>query len=109
MSLFNLSPIGTYEFPCFGCHYMLRPKDETPHCFAIKVGIKKTEGVTEMLVKIPLSAKQKQLASELYDTLLHSSVYPVTVEFVNMKCYRYDIRGKIIYSATASDFIIKEE
>ena len=105
----NLSPIGTDEFPCMGAHQMFHSygNGEKPYCYAVKVGIRKTEGVSEMLVKIPLSEGQKNMARKL-NIQLHR-MYPATVAFTNLKIYRYKFPDKIVYTATADKFEIRED
>lgn len=105
----QLSPIGTDEFPCFGAHQMFHSygNGEKPYCYAVKVGIKKTEGVSEMLVKIPLSDYQKSMARKL-NIQLHK-VYPTTVAFTNLKIYQYHFPDKVVFTATADKFEIREE
>lgn len=104
----TLSPIGTDEFPCTGAHLMYRQTSSKPHpyCYALRVGIKKTDNCTEMLVKIPLSDTQKRLAQELLQAF--KCTYPVSVTFQNIQIRRYEINQKIIYSATADTFQITE-
>ena len=104
----DLSPIGTNAFPCFGAHYMQAPKQNTPYAYALKVGIKKTEGVLDMLVKIPLSAYHKKKAKKLIEHLSNGSI-PVTVAFKNIRCYQHNFDGKLIISATADSFKIMED
>lgn len=103
-----LSPIGTNVFPCFGAHYLQAPKQKKPYAYALRVGIKKTEGVLDMLVKIPLSAHQKETAKSLFEHLTNGSI-PVTVAFENIQCYQHNFDGKIIISATADSFKIQED
>lgn len=103
----ELSPVCSNEFPCFGAHYMQVPDQKVPYAYAVKVGIKKTDGVCEMLVKIPLSAHQKEVAKILVNELMHGS-YPVSVAFEGLKCYRNKFGDKIIFSATADSFKIME-
>lgn len=103
----NLSPIGTDEFPCLGARHLFHRNgnDEKPYCYALKVAIKETDGIKEMLVKIPLSEQQTLLAKAMYTQLF--TRYPVTVVFDNLKIYRYQFPDKIVYTATADMFEIK--
>lgn len=104
----SLSPIGTNEFPCFGAHYLQAPKQKTPYAYALRVGIQKTDSVLDMLVKIPLSAHQKEKAKILIEHLSNGSI-PVTVAFKNIRCHLHNISGKTIISATAESFEIQED
>lgn len=105
----TLSPIGTDEFPCLGAKHLFKSygNGEKPYCYALRVAIKETDGIKEMLVKIPLSKQQVQLAHELATELFKR--YPVTVTFENLQIYRYQFPDKIVYTATATTFQIMED
>ena len=105
----HLSPIGTDEFPCLGAKHLFKSyvNDEKPYSYALRVAISETDGIKEMLVKIPLSKQQALLANILCKQLFKR--YPVTVVFENLKVYRYQFPDKIVYTATADRFGIKED
>lgn len=103
----KLSPIGTNEFPCMGAHSMWRPKEDKPYCYALRVGIKKTDDCLDMLVKIPISDAQKKLKQDLLKHFYQT--YPITVQFENLQIFKYQINSKIIYTGTADSVQILEE
>ena len=107
----SLSPIHTDEFPCIGTHtsYHHVGKEPVPDHICVRVGINPDNPLHthSMIIKLTNTSEHKSKKDTLIQKL--KTQYPVSVRFIDLRCYAYETNKDCGYTGYATDFEILEE